>query len=310
VTTASLPALSEKGSVRLRDGRRLSFSISGVGGGYPVLYLHGAIGAPARHERELERLIIERRLRFIALDRPGYGGSDRCEGRTVACFARDVEDLADDLGLARFSIVGVSAGAPYALAGAWALPSRVAAAAAVSSVTPGLIPLRTAGMRLRYRLGLTALLRAPGSISRLGDLALEQLARRPAMIGAVIRAGASDGDADALREPGALQAAVRRFLAASEPGVAPLIEDYLISARPWGFEPASIKAPTHLWHGEVDRLVPVRHALSLGRSIEGCRISLDPGGGHFFFRKRLQDVIEPLIERRSDRARSPLRRVA
>jgi pimeloyl-ACP methyl ester carboxylesterase len=302
--------LTEKGSVDLRDGRRLSFSISGVRGGYPVVYLHGAIGAPARHEPELERLIIDRRLRFIAVDRPGYGASDRSPSRTVACFANDVEDLADGLGLRHFSIVGVSAGAPYALACAAALPARVAAAAAVSSVTPGLVPLRTKGMQLHYKLALTALLTAPGAISRLGDLALARLAERPGLIGAVIRAGASDGDAEALREPGAVEAAVRRFLVASERGVSPLIDDYVTSARPWGFEPVSIAAPTHLWHGEVDRLVPVRHALRFGRSIPGCRISLDPGGGHFFFRRRLHDVLEPLIEPSTGRSSPALSRAA
>src|SRR5690349_18983986 len=64
--------------------------------------------------------------------------------------------LADHLGLTDFRILGISGGAPYAFATAWAIPQRVRAIAVVSGAPPiteladqtGLLPL------YRWMLGL------------------------------------------------------------------------------------------------------------------------------------------------------------
>src|SRR5262245_49370372 len=121
------PLLAAKDAVDLSDGRRLTFSAIGPPDGVPILYLHGAIGSPPHGGPSLESEIARSKIRYLMVDRPGYGGSDMKPGRRVADFARDIEELADELGLGRLSIVGVSAGAPYALACAWALQDRVAA---------------------------------------------------------------------------------------------------------------------------------------------------------------------------------------
>ncbi len=77
-------------------------------------------------------------VRLISYTRPGYPGSSRDEGRTVADAAADVEAIADKLGLGRFSVIGRSGGAPHALACAAAKPlrDRVICTAALSSLAP------------------------------------------------------------------------------------------------------------------------------------------------------------------------------
>jgi pimeloyl-ACP methyl ester carboxylesterase len=126
----------EPSAVRLRDGRRLTYHALGDPGGFPVLYMHGAIGSPRWRSPALDAAVASLRLRYHVVNRPGFGGSDPSPGRTVADHAADVEDLADALVLERFSVVGVSAGAPFALACAWRLPGRVVAAAAASPLAP------------------------------------------------------------------------------------------------------------------------------------------------------------------------------
>jgi pimeloyl-ACP methyl ester carboxylesterase len=49
---------------------------------------------------------------LICYDRPGYGGSDRHEGRTVADAAWDVLTIADELKLPEFGVIGRSGGGP------------------------------------------------------------------------------------------------------------------------------------------------------------------------------------------------------
>jgi pimeloyl-ACP methyl ester carboxylesterase len=63
----------------------------------------------------------------VICSRPGYGGSTRNEGRTVADAAADTAALADHLGAERFLVAGWSGGGPTALACAALLPDRVRA---------------------------------------------------------------------------------------------------------------------------------------------------------------------------------------
>lgn len=81
-------------------------------------------------------VLYQRRMQLIAYDRPGYGGSDRLEGRSVADVVQDVKAIADSYGLERFAVVGRSGGAPHALACAALLPERVTRTAALVTLAP------------------------------------------------------------------------------------------------------------------------------------------------------------------------------
>jgi pimeloyl-ACP methyl ester carboxylesterase len=98
--------------------------------------MHGPLGSPRWRSPELDAAVASLGIRCLAVDRPGFARSDPCPDRTVADYGADVEDLADALGLPRFSVIGVSAGAPFALACGWALPDRVIAVAAASPLAP------------------------------------------------------------------------------------------------------------------------------------------------------------------------------
>src|ERR1700742_3591592 len=100
-------------AVELPDGRTLAYIEAGRSDGFPVLYLHGAIGSPLSGDAELMRIIDERGLRLMLVQRPGFGGSEQKRGRTLLDFADDVAAFADALRLERYAIVGVSAGGPY-----------------------------------------------------------------------------------------------------------------------------------------------------------------------------------------------------
>jgi pimeloyl-ACP methyl ester carboxylesterase len=241
--------------VELRDGRRLTYSAAGDPAGFPVYYLHGAIGSPRWRTPALDSLIARLGILYLVPNRPGFAGSDPRPGRTVADFARDVEDLADALGHRWFSVVGVSAGAPYALACAWAMPERVTAIAAASPMAPPSGPGASPG--LRYGIPRLAF-GAPGL-------------------------GAPIADAT-LRAMGLRRATAPRAM----------IEDYEVCRRPWGFDPGEVPGPVNLWHGRRDVLVPVAHALRLAEAIPSCATFLEPRGGHFFFSRRLAEIIAPL----------------
>jgi pimeloyl-ACP methyl ester carboxylesterase len=174
---------SREATVPLPDGRRLAWSSGGAGDGVPVLYLHGAIGTPVRRTPELDALIAALGIHYIAISCPGFGLSDPCPGRRIADFAADVEHLADHLGLGRFAVVGVSAGGPYAIACARALPERAIATAAVSSLSPLCAPHTGQWMPIHLRLGLRALVCRPDLVARSGTRAIRLLERHPRALG-------------------------------------------------------------------------------------------------------------------------------
>ena len=119
----------------LPDGRQLAWAEFGTAAGSPVLYCHGFPGS------RLEAAFADGTakhagVRLIAADRPGVGLSDRLPGRSVLGWVDDIRALGDHLDIERFHVVGVSGGAPYALACAFALPDRIPSVAIVSGVGP------------------------------------------------------------------------------------------------------------------------------------------------------------------------------
>lgn len=100
-----------------------------------VMWHHGTpnIGTPpAPLFAAAERLGV----RFVAYDRPGYGGSAPRPDRDIASAATDAAAVADALGVGEFAVLGHSGGGPHALACAALLPGRVTAAVAIAGLAP------------------------------------------------------------------------------------------------------------------------------------------------------------------------------
>lgn len=285
--------------IQLTDGRHLTYSDTGPRDGVPVVYCHGAIGTPLGNSVDLETMTGDLGLRYVAISRPGIGGSDPRPGpgRTVLDFAADVEEVADALGLERFSVVGVSAGGPYALAVAHELSERVTRVAVCSSLSPLCALHRTPGMQRRIRLALSVLHAAPGLCQAIGDAAVPVIRSHPEVLSRVIAAHAAPGERRILQRADERAAASTSFLDAASDGVRGMIDDFLVYSGPWGFSPSEVSADVHLWHGLEDPLVPVEHALQLAVSLPRCRIFIDPDEGHHFFRRRLAKILAVLVGR-------------
>jgi pimeloyl-ACP methyl ester carboxylesterase len=89
--------------ITLCDGRRLSFAEFGEIQGEPVFYFHGFPGS--RLEAKLaETMAKDSQVRFIGIDRPGFGLSDFKAKRALVDWPNDVTELADSLGIDQFSI--------------------------------------------------------------------------------------------------------------------------------------------------------------------------------------------------------------
>ena len=111
-------------TVDLGDGRVLAADDVGDPDGVPVVHLHGSPDSRfARHPDDGIAAAVG--VRLVAVDRPGYGGTDPQPVPDVVAWAGDVARLLDQLGIGRCRVAAWSAGAPWAFGLAATLPERV-----------------------------------------------------------------------------------------------------------------------------------------------------------------------------------------
>ncbi len=260
--------------------------------GRPLLYCHGF--PSSRLESRLADDHARRHgLRLVAPDRPGLGRSDPAPGRTPATTAADLLALADHLGWARFAVLGVSAGGPYALALAAHAPERVAAVSCVAPLTP---PAGTSGMHAPARLALSLARHRPHLFAALAARLAGPLRRHPERAVRLLRPWLPAADARLLTDPAfagpwaaALAEGLRQGRAAAE--------DLVALVRRWDLDPGAVTAPVRLWHGLEDTQVPPSHSRWLARRLPRAQLHLRPGHGHFSLPGREADVILATLAR-------------
>jgi pimeloyl-ACP methyl ester carboxylesterase len=99
--------------VLLPDGRRLGYSEHGPAAGTPLLFFPGTPHSRLCPPPDVSRLAAHH-IRFITVERPGFGISDDAPRRTLLDWPADVAHLADRLGALSFLLVGTSGGGPHA----------------------------------------------------------------------------------------------------------------------------------------------------------------------------------------------------
>lgn len=264
----------------LPDGRTLSYAESGRPAGRPLFYFHGFPGS--RLEVALaDKAAVRAGFRVIALDRPGIGGSTCQKGRGLLDWPRDVAAFADAIGFDRISILGVSGGAPYALACAVAIPGRLSAVEIVSGL--GLIDGydATRGMWTSQRLLLEFARRAPRLLPIWVGLLSLLLISRPEQLLKHVSTRLAKCDRDLLMNGsirGVLAGSLRESMKQGSRGPRHELEIY---TRPWGFNLNSIRFPTSHWHGEQDRIVPVAMGRRMAEMVPGSCFRVAPDEGHF-----------------------------
>ena len=250
-----------------------------------MLFLHGCPGS---------RLFVPPKIpdgvRLITFDRPGYGDSDACAGRTLLDLVDDMSELLDALEIERAAVLAWSGGCPFGAALAYAKPERVTALALVSG--PGPID------------------EVPGAWERFGDQRLRSVQ--------AARAGQTDrARRGIVREASALVDEPVAFLGSgrgpdgpilNDPGLRPMLEAQIIAAfrradgvaedlismwLPFGFALREIAVPTHIFQGALDRDNHV-DARTFAEQIPGATLTIWPDLGHFGVLVRFDEVVAAL----------------
>lgn len=270
------------GELTLADGRRLRFEVYGAGTGPLVFLAHATPGsrlALGPDDSTLDRL----GARLVSYDRPGYGGSDPQPGRTIAGAVADVAAIADALDVATFAVYGIGGGGPHALACAALLSDRVTRVAALAGLAPpGVAGLDwLAGMKKSTVEEFTAAGVGADALEAELAPAMARLREQPAAFLDALEAELPEPDRAELSQPAMRVRVAAGVVEALRGGVQGWVDDDLAMLRPWGFDPASITAPTLLWYGVQDVLTPVGHGDWLHQAIPGSTYVRAAGQAHF-----------------------------
>ncbi|MFX0098729.1 MAG: alpha/beta hydrolase [Candidatus Hodarchaeota archaeon] len=264
-------------TIILKDGRKLGFAEFGKTGGKPVFYFHGKNSSrlePKMYDIEKKQVNV----RLISVDRPGMGISDFQENRTIINWPDDIRELADQLKIEKFSVLGGSGGAPYALACAYKIPDLLHTCGIVSGLGP--VELGTEGMNKEGKTVLKLGRKLPGLLKFMYKLQ-----------GSMLKSFQKKDEetlyklfkkkADKLPEPD------RKIITARErtslnmelmseafrQGINGPFHDAKLFGNDWGFKleeiPKSVKVFS--WHGELDNSVPIKMARSVCEAIPNCK---------------------------------------
>jgi pimeloyl-ACP methyl ester carboxylesterase len=235
---------TDNSTIRLRDGRRLQSLEVGKSDGSPIFHFHGN-GSSRLEVLTVQSVAEHLGVRLIGLDRPGIGRSDARTDYQLLDWPDDVVEVADQLGIERFAVEGLSGGGPFALACAYKIPHRLTACGLISPATGPF--LKQAGS-FALRTEVWMLVHLPWLVRALFRLSMRLSGSDAASIEKkLVRAGARLGAADQkllgipeMRKAFA-QATAESFRQATDAST----KDGLVFSRPWGTSPGAGLAALH-----------------------------------------------------------------
>jgi pimeloyl-ACP methyl ester carboxylesterase len=286
-----------EGRVSVRDGRVLGVAEFGPPHAEQnVVWFHGTPGARRQIPEAGRRIADQRGVRIIGIDRPGVGLSTAHLYDNLVDFTHDLEVALDKLGIDRFSTVGLSGGAPYALAAAHVLRERVPSVGILGGVVPsggeegaggGLVSLAT-----RFKPLLPILAEPFGALfssfvrvaKPIGPFAMDLYART-----------APEGDRRVLAVPENKEMFLDDLFNSGRHGMQAAAFDAILFTRDWGFSVRDLKVPVTWWQGDEDNIVPLSHAQHIVPLIPGAELRIRPGDGHLGGLGIAEEVLDTIL---------------
>ena len=228
-------------------------------------------------------------VRYVSMDRPGFGQSSHDPERTLLDWPGDVLAVADHLHVQHFFVWGVSGGGPYAMACARAIPRTSAASGRLLgvAVVSGLWPVKlgTQGMPLGPRMMLLAGAWLPRAVTGAAlDFEMGCVARNSdtKLLEAAFDKNAAKQptiDRECMEEPNIRQLCIDSIREAFRQGSHGAAQDLMLYGCDWGFSLVDIDGRgIHLWHGRLDK--PVSMVEKAGEILNGSKLHILEGESH------------------------------
>ena len=261
----------------------MAYAEFGQSDGHPVIYCHAAPSARLEPLIIGEEIFRQYGLWVIAPDRPGMGESDFQPKREFSDYVKDVVFLADTLGLEKFSVVGISGGSGYAAACAARIPerlSKVVIASGYWKIDKEVIKTIDFPMNSMW---ITAL-RVPFLLPLVMKMMIKFMTQEPKENSKEKAATPNDVmlavDHEAMSQPERMVVYLQTLRETVKQGTKGAAWDIRMYVREWDFAPAEIQVPLTLFHGGLDRNVPLALVEEMAKRLPDARLVTYPEDGH------------------------------
>ncbi len=288
-----------------RSGRKLEVREYGDPAGDAVVFFHGLIGShhQASYIAEQAR---QAGLRIIAPNRPGVGASEFVVRETPLEAANDVEDIAAELGLDEFSVIGISGGTCYTLATLLRLAPRIRTTTVISGMGPARLRGALEGMdrRRRMMLALGGRFRAL-SLREFRKMEVQFEADAKRFLNRLI-ATWSAADRRIFERPDIYELFMKDLHQVFTQGQGPeTLAQELKFYNQFGFALGDLPADKHvtLWQALEDTIVPPAMAWKMCQVLPNCEAHF-VAGGHFVaieIADRIVGRLRQLLDEPADR---------
>lgn len=339
-STLTFPIETDGSTLKLKDERILGYKLYGaVGESHRVnkylVFCHGTPGSrffmtPSMVDYASEKGVQVRRFllassfaclasliasdfllsslhifspQVIVVERAGFGLSTFKRDRTILEFASDLGELLDHLEIresTKVSILGYSAGGPFALGCAKVMPHRVSSVLLVSSLSPPECPKSTSGMsfmnKIAYFIAGTSywlLKHAVGSeAAATVKNPIKKMQENLATVPGDAQVYMTKPEIERVFVVSALEMYSRPHGAEAE------AMDYWLFTHPWGFELPTLdpQVKYHVWYGEEDNSVVPTMGQFLAQQLPGSTVKVVADKGHLLFFDLWKELIDRALE--------------
>lgn len=282
-------------TVQLGKNRSTVVTTRGNPDDYPVFYYKSITGTALAYLEEQD--LIEAGIYLLIVDRPGLGLTSPLQNRSYERCAGDLVEIADQLEIENFSVMGYGIGSAYALAAGQYFPNRIDTVISVS----GSAPYQT-GKAFGYG-------RFFGLLTRLAELSPTLFRQLIAVISRAVKEKPDNyfsvvqqdavperdfNDLKIFNDPAVKQLSREDLGFIVQQGSHHLTDDILQVVQTWGFDITEIPCRTLIWHGQVDTVIPIEHARYLNEHIPYSELRVVPEQGYLMLMNRWPEILQSI----------------
>ncbi len=283
-------------TIELSDGRILGYAEYGDPLGYPVFYFHGG------QESRLSSMFMDStakklNIRIISPDRPGIGLSTFQDNRQFLNWGGDVSQLADFLQISKYSVFGLSGGAPHVLACVLSDSSRIDNASIISGATPYNYKGTLKGMWFPVKLiHWIASWKNDKQFRKFIQSDFDGLVNKSEMRIKQFQKYLPTADKKLmLAHPEYVLEFIEGSKECYRQGIDAVVQEWKLYVSDWQMELSAIHSPVTLWYGSSDKMAPTYRGYHYEKELPNSRLKVIENEGHFsLIRNHLEEILTEL----------------
>ena len=280
----------------LSDGRVLGYAEYGDSLGFPVFYFHG--GQESRRSSIfMDSTAKKLKIRLISPDRPGVGISTYQVNRQFLDWGNDILELADSLGLIKYSVFGLSGGAPHVLACIISDSSRIENASIISGATPYDYRGTLKGMWVPVILiHWFASWKKDKQLRKFIQNDFDELVSKPEKRIKQFQKYLPKPDKQLMTDhPDYAWEFINGSIESYRQGIDGVVQEWKLYVADWQMDLSKIYFPLALWYGENDKMAPYHRGNYYKNTLPNSTLKVISNEGHFsLIRNHLEEILMEL----------------